>query len=354
MLKDLNSKLKLLSWEEKEREIEFDISNIIPNRKFNTRKDFIQAIRNGAALPYSERDILSQVGNYLSWKETNDLQYRITKVKGEYVPNPFSWEVGKPRSIQYYLEMIVIYILDNHLNKDWSKYDWCYHLGLLISPDPHKDISSLGKSGEYFDPTYDVLKQVAKRKYRKIFEALEKKGVIKRKYKVYCREKGNKEWRPLQGKEKTEYKAIVKTILKEGSVDSPEKTLFYSDIYWKVVNEREKSESLKNLQFKLIIDADYLYPEEHSYMREYEYLLYKRRVLQDYTWPRTFKLACGRKQMVVDSHSENIFNHLSSLLSDEYSPELKKHLKIGIQNYAHEYHSQYRTHVRKVLNFIFA
>lgn len=355
-IKERNEYLKIQSWQQKEKQHEFDLSRITTGKRFDNKSQILRVVG------FEDSDstgngsyAFKRLENYVSFKTMDNGQIKVTKVKGETVTNPFSWELATPiMSTRYMLELMIIYILDNHLNDNWDKHEWCRQLGLYTADKDSYDINSFKFMEEYFNEGYKCMMKIGQRRLRFAFNSLEERGVIKRKYSLMCKNKHSEtEFRNLSEKELEEYSDVTQTLLRTMRKVDTNEIIFYTSVYPKFLKMASTYSHLKDLEFKLIVDAEYLYPKEHSYLTEYEFYTYQKRV-QSNILPKVTTLLCNSKDDFINKCINRHWNKIESTLYESgIQNDILSIFKDSMTDYYRKEFSTFKTTSRETIKFIF-
>lgn len=355
-LQERNEYLNEQFWFMKERQHLFDLSNLKEGRKYSKYSDILQLVgidKEGRKSHYAVHK--ANLSHFVNVKKQKDGQVKVTKARGEYVENPFSWELKSPfMSTGYMLEMMIIYILDNHINDNWSQYDWCNKLGLICGNKKDYDLSDFKYPVEYFHTAYEAIKDCAQGRFRNAIVSLQERGVIKKHVKIICRNHPKAEWRPFTPREEEIYKHCLGVVCHTNADVDIYSTHMYTNVFPKFKHEIKKYPEFQNLYFKFVYDLEYLYPQEHSYLREYEFYMYQKRIQNNLT-DKYIKVAQRRKDDLINNYTVKYMNKVRKPLLDGLNMT-EEELSDVSTNFIHEYyekkHVRYKTDVRKVIIFL--
>lgn len=355
-IQERNEYLNEQSWFMRERQPIFDMEALKPGSVYNNYGQILQVTgisteeRKNKSMYYRDK-----LDYFLCTRKQKDGHLKITKVKGELVENPFSWEQKSPNmSNGYLLEMMIIYILDNHLNDNWSQYDWCNALGMITGNKKDYDLEDFEYPKEYFHTAYEAMKDGAQTRFRDIVKSLQSRGVIEKRVKIICRDHPNDEWRPFTSKEEKIYKHCLSVVFHTGEEVDMYSVKMYRNVFPKFISELRKYKEFKNLYFKFVYDLEYLYPNEHTYMREFEFYMYQKR-LQQNLLKSYIKLAQLRKDDLINNYTTTYMKKVNRPTLeglDKTEEELMDVSRDFIYKYFSKKHSRYGTHVRSVVNYI--
>lgn len=358
-IQERNDYLNEQSWFLKERQPIFNMESL---KVGSTYKNFGQILQV-TGISTEERKTKSlyyrdKLDYFLCTQRQKDDLLKITKVKGELVENPFSWKQKSFMSMGYMLEMMIIYILDNHINWYWSKDKWCEALGLLVAKRKDYDLSELQPEKDYpeifFDTAYDCMKQMAHTRLHDTLASMEKRGIIRRETTIVCGHGEHSKLRPLNQREKLAYEEILRRILHTRKKLDITKIYLYPDVYPKLQKALKEHPLFKDVYIRYSVNPVYLHPFEHSYMREFEFYMYQRRI-QKILKPKVLKLTQSRKDEVI----QTVANHYRFVQEfpegcpQEVIDELTDATTLSTVGYWKKRYSRYGTRVRKVVDFMF-
>lgn len=355
-IQERNEYLTEQSWFQQERQHLFDMSGFKKGTKYKNYGEILQMAgiskeaRKNKYAYYKEK-----LDYFLCTQKQKDGQIKITKVKGELVENPFSWELRKPfMSTGYMLEMMIIHILDNHINENWDKNKWCEVLGLLVANRKDYDLSEFKYSPSYFEVAYDCMKQIAHTRLHDTLVNMEKRGTIKRRTRIVCRRTVDEPLREFTKRERYLYEqALRKTFNTARSIEI-ETAKIYPEVYPKFREILTSYPEFQGLYYRFVIEPEYLYPDEHSYLKEFDFYMYQKR-LQHNLKPKVLKLAQSRKDKLINDMAMKFKFHqfLPQSTELEINEELVHVYTLSTMDYWKKKFSRYGTDVRKVVDFLY-
>lgn len=357
-IQERNDYLAEQFWFMKEKQHLFDLSNLKEGHKYNKYSDILQLVgidKEGRKSHYAVHK--ANLDHFICTKKQKDGQIKITKIKGEYIENPFSWELRSPfMGINYMMEMMIIHILDNHINENWDKNKWCEVLGLIPAKKKDYDLDKFDKyPGTYFDTAYESMQNLAHGRFYNLLVSMENRGIIRQKKRIVCGSSPFEPLRDLTEKERKIYEDTLCDSLRIPKHDLDITTVrLYPEVYPKFLKALKSHKEFSKLYFKYVIEPEYLYPDEHSYLREYEFYTYQKRIQQIFK-PKVLKNAQSKKEELI----KNLTAYYSCLKEfPEGTPQdvidsLTSVYELSTTEFWSKRYARYGTDVRKVVDMLF-